>query len=244
VLDEVVRDANEDPHTSAATDGDSEVASKGTEIEVKLRVADIGALRRKLAKLRAKPLPRMFEENVLYDTPSSEFRDSGRLLRIRLETPRPLHSTGARRSATRSKRQSHAESRGILTYKAPPSPSIESASARRYKERQENEIEFRPAANLEAILAGLGLAPGFRYEKYRTSYRLDTIPGLHLDLDETPLGNYLELEGTPSAIDRAAHLLGFAPEDYITGTYWDLYVADCRGRNITPTNLVFRQRKK
>ncbi|MGA8072549.1 MAG: hypothetical protein WB995_03685, partial [Candidatus Acidiferrales bacterium] len=85
---------------------------------------------------------------------------------------------------------------------------------------------------------------GFRYEKYRTEYRLAKLKDLHLDLDETPIGDYLELEGSPAAIDRAAKLLGFKAADYITATYWDLYVADCRGRGITPSDLVFHRRKK
>jgi adenylate cyclase class IV len=53
----------------------------------------------------------------------------------------------------------------------------------------------------------LGFRPGFRYEKYRASFRL---PNLHVDLDETPAGNFLELEGSPKAIERVAHALGYS----------------------------------
>jgi adenylate cyclase class 2 len=120
----------------------------------------------------------------------------------------------------------------------------DSASTRKYKEREEIEIEFHPADRLETILRALGFRAGFRYEKFRTEYRLAKLKGLHLDLDETSIGDYLELEGSPSAIDRAARLLGCKGSDYITATYWDLYVADCRGRGITPTDLVFHRRKK
>lgn len=134
--------------------------------------------------------------------------------------------------------------RGVLTYKAPIVGMAESSEARRYKERQELEIEFHPAEGLESILRALGFRAGFRYEKYRTEYRLAKLKDLHLDLDETPIGDYLELEGSPAAIDRAAKLLGFKAADYITATYWDLYVADCRGRGITPSDLVFHRRKK
>jgi adenylate cyclase class 2 len=224
--------------------GATKMPNQGREIEVKLRVRDIAALRRQLRRLHAKAPPRIFERNILYDTPTSDLRESGRLLRIRIETPSPISRASTRRGNPSKSARSSVESRGILTYKSPISSSLDASSRARYKEREELEIEFRPADSLDAIFAALALRPGFRYEKFRSSYRLRSIPGLHLDLDETPIGNYLELEGSPAAIDRAARILGFALEDYITGTYWDLYIADCRGRNITPSNLVFKTRKK
>ena len=220
------------------------MATGGREIEVKLHIADINELRAKLRKLGAKPAPRVFERNILYDTPASELRETGRLLRIRIETPASdrRQSTSASKAARSARSHSHA--RGILTYKAPISSGIEDSLSSRYKQKAEIEIEFHPAENLETILTAINLRPGFRYEKFRTKYRLRRFPDLHLDLDETPLGVYLELEGSPAAIDRAAFLLGFPPEDYITASYWDLHVADARGRNVTPGDLVFKNRKK
>ena len=220
------------------------MANDGREIEVKLRIADLNALRAQLRRLGATSTPRVFELNILYDTPASELRGSGRLLRIRIETPAFGPESAARTSKSRSSAGNHARSRGILTYKAPISPALDASLASRYKAREEIEIEFHPPDNLERILAAIGLRPEFRYEKFRTSYRLRRVPGLHFDLDETPLGNYLELEGSTVAIDRAALLLGFSPQDYITGSYWDLYVADSRGRNVTLGDLVFKNRKK
>ncbi len=220
------------------------MASDGREIEIKLRVRDIAELRGKLRRLRAVAARRMFERNTLYDTSGAELRSSGRLLRIRIESAAPAFKTVAAGRGRRAGRSLPFAARGILTYKAPIVGMVDSSEARRYKERQELEIEFHPAEGLEAILRALGFRAGFRYEKYRTEYRLAKLKDLHLDLDETPIGNYLELEGSPAAIDRAAKLLGFKAADYITATYWDLYVADCRGRGITPTDLVFHRRKK
>jgi adenylate cyclase class 2 len=85
-------------------------------------------------------------------------------------------------------------------------------------------------------LRAIGLRPSFRYEKYRSTFRL---AGLHLDLDETPVGVFLELEGAPRSIDRVARSLGFVPREYINGTYWDLYAADCRRRGRKPANMLF-----
>jgi len=211
--------------------------SQNQEIEIKLQIADIAALHSKLRKLLAKAAPRVFEHNELYDTPRDDLRSSGRLLRIRIETPSPGKTTSP-------PQRIGAKSRGVLTFKSPIEGTTNPAAPRRYKQREELEINFRPADSLEPILRALGFRPGFRYEKFRTEYTLPKLAGLHLDLDETPIGNYLELEGPPTAIDRAAKLLGFSAQDYITATYWDLYVAHCRGHRLEATNLVFQNRKK
>lgn len=210
----------------------SKMASHDREIEIKLQIDDIAKLRAQLRKLHATSAPRVFERNTLYDTPAQALLSSNRLLRIRTETPARSRNSGPIRA--------------ILTYKAPvpglPAPSLPPTA--RYKERQELEVSFQPAATLETILHSLGFHPNFRYEKFRTTYCLRQIKNLHLDLDETPIGTYLELEGSPRGIDRAAKLLGFLHENYITATYWDLYVAHCRGHNLTPTHLVFPRSEK
>ena len=106
----------------------------------------------------------------------------------------------------------------------------------RFKEKLETEVVvYNPAAWRRAVQK-LGLREGFRYEKYRTSFRFG---GAHLDLDETPVGNFLEIEGPPAAIDRIARRLGFLPRDYIRATYWDLYVEDCRRGAAKPGNMLF-----
>ena len=91
------------------------------------------------------------------------------------------------------------------------------------------------------ILKTLGFRPAFRYEKYRTSLRLGR---LHVDLDETPVGGFLELEGAPEAIESTARALGYARRDYLRATYWDLYAADCKRRGRAIENMVFRYVKK
>ena len=190
------------------------------EIEVKLRVADLSALVRGLKGFGAELHGRVLEQNTLYDTPSADFRNRGRLLRLRIETPAP------------SKLLPGGASSAVLASKAPV-PKFSRRS--RYKERLEREIEVQSPKRWPAVLRAIGLRPSFRYEKYRTTFRL---PGLHVDLDETPVGIFLELEGSPRAIDRVARALGYAPREYINGTYWDLYAADCRRRGRKPTNML------
>jgi len=194
------------------------------EVEVKLRIRDIAALLAGIRRLRAACEGRVFERNVLYDTPSGDFRRSGRLLRLRIETPAPHASLpgGVRRA--------------VVTSKSP----VEASRGSRYKEKLERELAVPSPRRWPAVLSSLGFRPGFCYEKYRTTFRL---PGLHLDLDETPVGTYLELEGSPRIIDRVARALGFSPADYIRGTYWDVFQADCRRRGRFPKNMVFPAQK-
>lgn len=190
------------------------------EIEIKLRISDPPACVAKLRRLGARCEGRVFEQNTLYDTPESDFRRSGRLLRVRTETPAPSDSLpGGRRCA-------------VITSKSPAPGSVRS----RYKEKLERELPLASPGRWRAMLGSLGFRPGFCYEKYRTTFRL---PRLHLELDETPIGTYLELEGAPQAIDRAARALGFSPRDYIRGTYWDVFQADCRRRGRFPKNMRF-----
>jgi adenylate cyclase class 2 len=201
--------------------------SSKREIEIKLFVTDLAGILRRLRKLGAAPRGRVHELNTLFDTPDSGFRRSGRLLRLRQQTPAPGNNVrGGLASA-------------ILTAKAPPLPGPRSSRTTKkplYKEVQENEEQIKDPRRLSQALKRLGFRPGFRYEKYRTSFRLNS---LHLDLDETPIGAFLELEGTPAAINRTARALGFTPRDYIRSTYWTLYAADCRRHRRKPQNMLF-----
>ncbi|MGB0036658.1 MAG: class IV adenylate cyclase [Candidatus Acidiferrales bacterium] len=197
------------------------------EIEIKLRIADLTALIAQLRSIGAAFRGRVLEQNTLYDTPDFAFRRCGRLLRLRVETSAPAAARPA------------GPSRVVLTSKAPPpaptAPRSSPYTYRRYKDRLESELTVRDASHWSATLRSLGFRPSFRYEKFRSTYGL---PGLHLDLDETPVGVFLELEGMPRAIDRAARALGFSPRDYIRGTYWDLYAAECRRRGVIPKNML------
>jgi adenylate cyclase class 2 len=190
------------------------------EIEIKLRVANVPELIRKLSRLRAKCTGRVLERNALFDTPDSDFRRRGRLLRVRTESPAPsgLIPGGLRRQVITSKVR------------------FPTSRAARYKQNLEREAELGSKRDRPAALRFLGFRPGFRYEKYRATFRL---PGLHLDLDETPVGVFLELEGAPRVIDRVARALGFSRRDYNRDTYWDLYAAECRRRGRFPGNMLF-----
>jgi len=212
------------------------------EIEIKLRVQDVDALRRRLKRLRAREItPRTHESNTLYDTPRQDLRRRGKLIRIRNETP----------VSTDAKRCPKENAAAILTYKGPsPLSRTRMKAGRRikirshFKIKEEAEVPVAGADEMSRILLALGLHPAFRYEKFRTTYFLPGVHGLKIELDETPVGIYLELEGPVAGIDRAARLLGYDLKDYMTETYGSLYLADCRRRGRKPGNMLFPPIKK
>ena len=206
------------------------------EVEIKLRINDLPGLLRALRQLGAKHLCTVFEQDSLFDTRSRDFSRCGAILRIRTELP-----AAAPGSVRRIPRAGKIPLTGLLTYKG-LIPKHASRSPR-FKIREEIEFRLPNAARFERLLLRLGLRPWFRYEKFRTRYELPRLRGLHLDLDETPIGVFLELEGAKSAIDRAARLLGFRPGDYIAVSYLDLYLADCRRRRLKPGDMLFTPKK-
>ncbi|MGO9228754.1 MAG: class IV adenylate cyclase [Bryobacteraceae bacterium] len=184
---------------------------RGTqEIEIKLAVPDVASARRLLRNAGFRvSRRRVFEANTVFDTADRRLRQADLLLRAR-ETA----------------------SRDTFTFKGAP-------IAGRHKTREELEITVSSAATCGAILQRLGYEATFRYEKYRTEFRLPGTFGV-ATLDETPIGIYMELEGAPRWIDRMARRLGFDERDYITASYGRLYLDWCAAHNIQPGHMVFR----
>ncbi len=89
--------------------------------------------------------------------------------------------------------------------------------------RQEIEFEVGDFEAARALFESLGYHVSFVYEKHRTTYRLGA---LEVVLDETPLGNFAEIEGPDAAsIRQAAARLGLRWEARIVGSYLDLFEA-------------------
>jgi len=212
------------------------------EVEIKLRVTDVPALRRRLRQLNAREVSsRTHESNTLYDTAKKDLACRGQLIRIRVEQPSP----------ERNRHDRPRPARIILTFKGPPRSAlrVRPTSGRprknsRYKVREEVEVTVSGVEEMRRILHALGLRPSFRYEKFRTTYALPGLRDLKIEFDETAIGTFLELEGSPPAIDRIAGLLGYSHSDYITQTYGALYLADCRLRGRKPTGMLLQPTKK
>ena len=123
--------------------------------------------------------------------------------------------------------------RSVLTFKGPAAPG-------RHKSRDEIETPVADASALQAILQRLGFSPVFRYQKYRTEFAMPGQEGL-ATLDETPIGCFIEVEGSPAWIDRAAAALGFTETDYITASYGRLYLDFCARQGVPPGHMLFPQ---
>ena len=123
--------------------------------------------------------------------------------------------------------------RRVITFKQPSIPG-------KHRTRPETEFDVSDIAAAAALFEGLGFAPVFRYEKYRAEYWREGEAGLAL-LDQTPIGDYIELEGAGEWIDGAAKSLGFGESDYITQSYGRLYHAYCRTRGLEPGDMVFER---
>jgi adenylate cyclase class 2 len=183
------------------------------EVEVKLRVADAETA---LEKIRAAGFhvtaPRVFEENFVLDTASGTLRSGGLLLRVR-----------------------RAGDSVTCTFKGREIPGP-------HKRREEREFRASDFHEAVALFHGLGYAPAFRYEKYRTEFARADEPG-HVTLDETPVGVLLELEGPAEWIDHTAEDLGFRRDDYILASYGRLYSQWRDKHPEAPPDMIFSRRR-
>ncbi|MBC7349221.1 MAG: class IV adenylate cyclase [Candidatus Aminicenantes bacterium] len=100
--------------------------------------------------------------------------------------------------------------KAFLTYKGQPLKS------RSFKVREEYESEVKNFRHFKKILQKLGLRPAFEYRKKRMLLRKDRVK---ICLDETEVGNFLELEGKRSDIVKLARQLGFSRKDFIKLDY-------------------------
>jgi adenylate cyclase, class 2 len=110
-----------------------------------------------------------------------------------------------------------------LTHKSP-------GLAGRHKTRVETETAVENGQRMQGILTALGFAPSFQYEKFRSEW---SDGAGHVVLDETPIGNFGEIEGPPRWIDRTARALGITPSQYIVDSYAQLF-ADWKKRTGSP----------
>jgi len=96
------------------------------------------------------------------------------------------------------------------------------ATGVRHKSRVEREFHADKIEECLAVFAGIGYRERFRYEKYRTEFARRGEPGI-VTLDETPIGNFMEIEGPSRWIDATAKELGFPRSAYVTLSYGRLF---------------------
>jgi adenylate cyclase class 2 len=188
------------------------------ETEVKIAIQDPEEICRQILAMGGVPKhPREFEDNVLLELDGDRLARAGRILRIR-----------------------RVGDKSVLTVKSPVQDSLADSSAslpqKGYKVRRETEVDVSDARELLHALQDVGFTLAWRYQKWRRSFSYE---GVEILVDEIPWGAYLEIEGEPEGIDRAARALGFWREHYEVASYRELHERRCRARGEPVGDLVF-----
>lgn len=162
------------------------------EQEAKFRLMSVDDTSSKLVQIGARiEKPRHYEVNILYDFPDKRLSQRDEALRLR-----------------------RVDDEAWLTWKGPQHGSG------RIKRRRELESLLEDGDAVEGIFEAIGVEECFRYEKYRTSYRMEDAV---LMLDETPMGAFLEIEAVPERIDELAAALELSMQEAIMLSYPRLY---------------------
>lgn len=178
------------------------------EIEVKFVIDDVQAMRQRLLALGARTLmPRTYEDNLSFDTSDQRLQRQDCLLRLRRDQ------------------------RAVLTYKEPAATDDPE-----FKVRREFEIEVSDFDQTRAILEKLGLAPSFRYEKYRETFGYH---GADILLDETPCGAFVEIEASRDAIRTIAAELDLDFAERLTASYGTIFEAVCQAYDLPFRTMTF-----
>ncbi len=119
-----------------------------------------------------------------------------------------------------------------VTYKA-------KGKAGRHKSRKEIETHVDDGECLDAILRAVGFVPSFQYEKFRSEW---TDGKGHVVVDETPVGNFGEIEGPARWIDSVARRLQVTPDQYITDSYAVLFLKWKERTGSPATNMLFSRK--
>lgn len=119
--------------------------------------------------------------------------------------------------------------RAFVTFKGPVQPGP-------MKVREEQETEVGDADVLRRVLHELGLQAWFRYQKFREEYEA---PGVVIALDETPVGTYMEIEGSEEGILTVTDALGRSPADFILDSYRGLFLAFAQAHHLTARDMLF-----
>jgi adenylate cyclase class 2 len=119
--------------------------------------------------------------------------------------------------------------KSLLTFKGPVQPGP-------MKTREEHETVVADGDTLLTVLQKLGLQVWFRYEKYREEFCAQEVI---IAIDETPVGVFVEIEGSEEHIRQTAEQLGKTPADYITDSYRALFLQLRTECGLTTSDMLF-----
>lgn len=116
-----------------------------------------------------------------------------------------------------------------ITFKGPIQDSV-------MKLRDEFETVVGDGVVLLRVFEELGYQVWFRYEKYREEFAHEDVI---VAVDETPVGVFVEIEGSERGITAMAAAMGRTPDDYILDSYRGLFVKHLAARGLTGADMVF-----
>ena len=178
-----------------------------TEIEAKLYWPELETVAQRLVDAQALlTAPRVFERNVRYENAAQTLSSNGIVVRLR------------------------EDNRVRLTYKGP------GTVAHGIMSRFEAEVEVSNFDMMSLILEHLGYHPHMIYEKYRTTYELDSA---EIVLDEMPYGNFVEIEGDAAVIEQLIGTLGLGDAPRYGHSYVGLFEFVKRNLHLDFDHLTF-----
>ena len=104
------------------------------------------------------------------------------------------------------------------------------------KLRDEYETLVGDGVLLLRIFEELGYHVWFRYEKYREEFSHEEVI---VAIDETPVGIFVEIEGSESGIAAMAKALGRRPNDYVLDSYRGLFLKHREEFGLDGSDMVF-----
>ena len=119
----------------------------------------------------------------------------------------------------------------LLTFKGPVQEST-------MKLREELETIVGDGLLLLRVLEELGFRVWFRYQKYREEFAHEDVI---VAVDETPVGTFVEIEGSEQGIHQMAASLARQPVDYVLDSYRGLYIKHCRHQGLPVTHMLFEE---
>jgi len=121
--------------------------------------------------------------------------------------------------------------RGFVTFKGPVETSV-------MKLREELETSVGDGELLLTLFDQLGFHVWFRYQKYREEFSCEDVT---VAVDETPVGTFVEIEGSEPGIIAMAAALSRTPADYVTDSYRGLFLRHCQAQGLPHTDMLFEE---
>jgi adenylate cyclase class 2 len=119
----------------------------------------------------------------------------------------------------------------LLTFKGP-------VQVAPMKLREELETIVGDGLLLLRVLEELGFRVWFRYQKYREEFAREDVT---VAIDETPVGTFVEIEGSEHGIQEMAAALARKPDDYVLDSYRGLFVKHCERHGLPVTDMLFEE---